>query len=237
VSGALAGRTVVVTGAGGGLGPLVARRLADAGARIVAADVDAARLAPIAAELGLGADRWRADGVDLLDEAATRAWADEVESACGGVDAVLHLVGGWRGGKGIAEADLADWDWLHDGLVRTLQHVSRAFLGALERSGRGRFAIVSSPQAQRPSGTNAAYGAAKAAAEAWTLALAEELGQHGGAANIVVVNAILTPQMREANPEKPYRTFTPAEHIAEALTWLLTDAAERMNGQRLALHG
>ena len=120
-------------------------------------------------------------------------------------------------------------------LVRTVQTATRAFLPHLvERAGR--FAIVSSVQAQRPTGTNAAYASAKAAAEAWTLALADELAASGGTANIVVVNAIVTPQMRADNPDKPYANFTDAAHIAEAIAFLLDEAGSKMNGQRLSLH-
>jgi NAD(P)-dependent dehydrogenase (short-subunit alcohol dehydrogenase family) len=76
----------------------------------------------------------------------------------------------------------------------------------------------------------------KAAAEAWTLTLAAELHEHGATANVVVVNAIVTPQMRAANPENPYRTFTDVGDIADALVYLCSDAAGTMNGQRLRLH-
>ena len=113
--------------------------------------------------------------------------------------------------------------------------MSRAFLPALKRSG-GRFALISSVQAQAPTSTNAAYAAAKAAAEAWTLALADELAGDGGAANILVVHAIVTPQMREADPDKAFKTFTDAADIAAALAFLFGDHAEKMNGQRLSLH-
>ena len=96
--------------------------------------------------------------------------------------------------------------------------------------------MISSTQAQAPSATNAAYGAAKAAAESWTLALADSLAESGATANIVVVNAILTPRMREQNPDKAFQTFTSVEDIAEAVAYLLSDAAAKMNGARLALH-
>jgi NAD(P)-dependent dehydrogenase (short-subunit alcohol dehydrogenase family) len=122
--------------------------------------------------------------------------------------------------------------------VRTVIHSTRAFAEALAAGEHGRFVLVSSSQAQAPSGTNAAYAAAKAAAEAWTLALADTFREAGSAAtaNIVVVNAILTPQMREKSPEKPFKTFTSTEEIAEAIAFTCSDAACRMNGKRLALH-
>jgi NAD(P)-dependent dehydrogenase (short-subunit alcohol dehydrogenase family) len=228
-------RVVAIAGAAGGLGPVVARVLAEGGATLALGERDEQRLAAVVQELGLPEDRVHAQVVDLLDLESARGWAGAVAERFGGVDALVHLVGGWRGGEPIATAPVADDDWLHDLLVRTIQLTSRAFLPALlER--HGRFVLVSSPQAERPSATNAAYGAAKAAAEAWTLALADELGEHGGAANIVRVNAIVTPQMRLDSPEKEFATFTDAEEIAAAIAYLLSPAARKMNGQRLALH-
>ena len=153
-------------------------------------------------------------------------------------DALVHLVGGWKGGDPLATTPLADYELLHDLLVHTVQHATRAFYDALAESPHGRFVLVSSAQAQDPDGTNASYAATKAAAETWTLALADSFraAESAATANIVVVNAILTPQMREDNPDKAYKTFTSAEDIAEAIAFTLSDQASRMNGKRLPLH-
>ena len=129
----------------------------------------------------------------------------------------------------------SDWELLHDLLIRTVQHTTRAFHDALAAAEQGRFVLVSAKQAQAPSNSNAAYAAAKAAAEAWTLALADGFAGTAATANIIVVDAILTPQMREENPDGDFAAFTPAEHIAEAIAFLCSDAAEKMNGQRLPL--
>jgi len=50
------------------------------------------------------------------------------------------------------------------------------------------------------------------------------------------VNAIVTPRMREESPDKEFTTFTDASEIAEAVSYLLSPAARKMNGQRLSLH-
>lgn len=232
----LDGRVIAIAGAGGGLGPVVARRLADLGAILAGTDRHQERLDAVAGDLGLPEDRWDGRAVDLLDPDAARAWADDLAGRFGRVDGLLHLVGGWKGGQPLPEAPLSDYEWLHDLLVRTLQHTSRAFHSHLTASEHGRFVLVSSTQAQRPEGTNAAYGAAKAAAESWTLALAHSFEGTAATANIVVVNAILTPQMREQNPGKDYPSFTPAEDIADALAFVCLDSGRKMNGQRLSLH-
>jgi NAD(P)-dependent dehydrogenase (short-subunit alcohol dehydrogenase family) len=230
----LEGRVLAIAGAGGNLGPTVVRRLARTGAVLSLAGRHQEPLDALAAEVGVEAE---ATVVDLLDVDATHAWADGLAKRHGRVDGLVHLVGGWRGGQPIEEAPLQDWDFLHDLLIRTLEHVTQAFTAHLIASGRGRFVDVSSGQAQAPTHKNAAYAAAKAAAETWTLALAHRFKGTGATANVVVVGSILTPQMREEEPDKDYSTFTPAEEIAEAIAYLCSDAAASMNGQRLTLRG
>jgi NAD(P)-dependent dehydrogenase (short-subunit alcohol dehydrogenase family) len=232
----LEGRVIAIAGAGGGLGPVVAERLAGAGATLAGTDVHQDRPDQIASDLGLSEDRWDGRVVDLLDEEAAREWCAALTERFGRVDGLLHLVGGWRGGEPLHTASLDDWALLHDLLIRTVQHTTRAFHGALVASEHGRFVLVSAEQAQSPTNDNAAYAAAKAAAEAWTLALADGLDGTNATANIIVVNAILTPRMREESPEKSFPTFTPAEHLAEAIAFVCSDASRPMNGQRLSLH-
>ena len=228
-------RVIAIAGIGGGLGPVVAQQLAAAGAVVAGTDRSEDTLDSLAADLGLPPERWDGRAVDLLDEDATRGWCAHLVERFGRVDGLVHLVGGWRGGQPLHEAPLSDWELLHDLLVRTVQHTTRAFHDQLAASDHGRFVLVSAKQAQRPSNTNAAYAAAKAAAEAWTLAFADGFEPGGATANVVVVDAILTPRMREENPDEEYPTFTPAEHLAEAIAFLCSDAAAKMNGQRLAL--
>ncbi|HYF26694.1 MAG TPA: SDR family NAD(P)-dependent oxidoreductase [Baekduia sp.] len=214
---ALEGRRIAVAGAGGTLGPAVVHALAAQGAWVAAADRREDALA------GLPAGDARA--ADLSSDAGARAWAE----AIGDVDGVLHLVGGWKGGQTVEDLDLADLELLEALLFRTVVHTTRAFAPKLKAAGeRGRFALVSSSVVGAPTAGNAAYAATKAAAEAWTLALAAELAESGATANVVVVQALTT---------EPHRSFTHVDDVAAALAFLCSDAAARMNGQRLHLHG
>jgi NAD(P)-dependent dehydrogenase (short-subunit alcohol dehydrogenase family) len=230
----LDGRIIAIAGVGGGLGPVVVERLAEAGATVAGTDRHPEVLERIGAAMP-DEDRWDGRVVDLLDEDATRAWCAALVERFGRVDGLLHLVGGWRGGSPLHVAPLADWDLLHDLLIRTVQHTTRAFHDPLVASEAGRFVLVSAKQAQAPSNTNASYAAAKAAAEAWTLALADGFAGTAATANIIVVDAILTRRMREESPGEEFPTFTPAEHIAAAIEFLCSEAAAEMNGQRLPL--
>lgn len=229
----LTGKVVVVAGAAGAAGPPLVAALAQAGAHVVAVDRSQELLDPVVAAAGPNAV---AAVVDLLDESAVRELAQHVRDKHGHVDGLIHLVGGWRGGAGIVESDLADWAWLHDLLIVTLQHTTRAFHDALRDSG-GRVAIVSTVQAQAPTATNASYAAAKAAAEAWLLAVADSFGDSGAAATIVQVKALLTDQMRADRPDRKFPGYTHVDDLARHLTTLWDTPADRLNGTRESLVG
>lgn len=226
---------LAIAGAAGNVGPTVSRRLANEGAVLALAGRRLEELDALAADFG-GGDVETAS-VDFLDLAATRAWAGALAARRGRVDGLVHLVGGWWPSPPIEEAPLSDWDRFHDLLVRTYQHTTQAFAPHLLAGGRGRIVLVSPAQAQHPTSRNASYAAAKAAAEAWTLAFADRFRGTGSTANIVVVGSIVTPQMREESPERDFAASTRAEDIADAIAYLCSEGASSMNGQRLTLRG
>lgn len=220
-------RVIAVAGAGGPAGRAVVRRLAAGGAVVAAADADPSRLEGLEAEGSV---------VDLLDPDATRAWIDGVVAAHGRLDGLVHLVGGWRGGSRFLDNTVEDAAFLHDLLVRTLQHVTLAFHDDLLASPRSEFVIVSALGASKPTAGNAAYAASKAAAEAWTAALADsftKLQKDSGptaAASTLVVKALVHDAMREASPEKSFDGFTDVADLAAEIVSLWDLDAATANG-------
>lgn len=168
----LAGRAVLVAGATGASGLAATRALLSAGARVFAVGHDPAKLARLGAAAGADGAALRLEECDLADEHAVLDLATRLHGDDARLDGVLHLVGGWRGGGGLAGQTDDDFRALERSLA-ALRHVSRAFDGDLRASPAAREAIVSSAAVARPLAGGANYAAVKAAGEAWARAVAQ----------------------------------------------------------------
>ena len=162
------GKLVLLAGATSASGLAAARVLAGDGARVVAVGRHRAKLAALADAVPDA----RLEVCDLADQAAVGALAERIHATDGRVDGVLHLVGGWRGGGGLAGQTDADYRELESSFT-ALRHVSRAFDEDLRASDAGRLAVVSSTAVARPLAGGANYAAVKAATEAWARAVAQ----------------------------------------------------------------
>lgn len=225
----LSGLVVVVAGAAGDAGAPTVRHLVQAGATVVAAGRDQQRLDAVA-QSASGPGAVVTSVVDLSDDTRAHEWGRHLLAEHGRIDGLLHLVGGWRGGQGIAEADMADWEFLLNGVIRTLQHASRALHDPIKASPRGRLAIVSTTGMERPRAKNAAYLTSKAAAEMWTRSVAHSFKGTDAAATIIRIMALLTPEMRDGDPDKDWSKFTPVDDLADQLVGLFDQPADEVNG-------
>jgi NAD(P)-dependent dehydrogenase (short-subunit alcohol dehydrogenase family) len=160
------GRLVLVAGATSLSGYAVTRTLVAAGARVVAVGHDPGKLGDLSA---LGAT---VEACDLTDEAEVLGLVERVHSGPGRLDGVVHLVGGWRGGGGLAGQTDADFRFLERSLT-ALRHVTRAFNDDLMASEAARTVMVSSTAVDRPLAGGANYAAVKAAGEAWMRAVGQ----------------------------------------------------------------
>nr|WP_231917908.1 SDR family oxidoreductase [Microbacterium pygmaeum] len=183
---------MLIAGATSASGAAAARALIAAGSRVIAVGRDAGRLEHWAATLrpaqgpdaqgprtaaqgpgtAAGAPALVTEVCDLTDESDVALLADRVHDAHGSIDGILHLVGGWRGGGGLAGQTEEDYRFLEQSLT-ALRCVSRAFDADLRASEAGRSAIVSSTAVARPLAGGANYAAVKAASEAWARAVAQ----------------------------------------------------------------
>lgn len=163
----LDGRVVVIAGATSAAGLATARALAGAGASVVAVGRDPEKLTMLSALDGVQVER-----CDVTDPADVAELVRRVHGTEGSVDGLVCLVGGWRGGGGLAGQSEEDYRVLESAFT-ALRVTSRALDEDLRASPAGRLAIVSSTALARPLAGGANYAAVKAASEAWTRAVAQ----------------------------------------------------------------
>ena len=219
----VAGRTVLIAGASSAAGQAVASALTDAGARVIAVGSNAARLTPVRA-----AARYECD---LADAAAVQGLAERVRAEHGPVDGLIHLVGGWRGGGGLAGQTDEDWEFLHTHVLTTLRGTTRAFHADLLASPAGRLAIVSSVSVDKPTPGGANYAAAKAAAETWVRAIGHGFAKAGAT----------TEGAADAGPTAAAAVFVVRAldgleaELATRVVGLWAEPATSVNGARITL--
>lgn len=196
---------ILIAGATSALGHATASALLAAGHHVIAVGSNADRLGLVDASAHVECD--------LTDLEAVRSLAEEV----GELDGLVHLVGGWRGGGGLAGQSDEDWAWLEQRVVGTLRNTTRALAPAVGRSEAGVIAIVSTTGLERPTAGNANYVALKAAAETWLAAVGHELRSTPARTVVKRVKALVSDADRAAQPERDFAGYTDVSALAAEL--------------------
>jgi NAD(P)-dependent dehydrogenase (short-subunit alcohol dehydrogenase family) len=234
-------RTVVVTGAGGGIGRATVMGLLAEGATVVAADVSEDRLRSLCEEAGT--DRLIPVAGDVTDQAVV----DRVVAAAGRVDAVASVAGITDGWLPAAEMDDSTWDLVIDLNVTAPMRLTRAVLPAMLDRGNGALAYVSSEAGLRSSLSGAAYTTSKHALNGFVKSVAYYYGPLGVRANAIAPGGVHTgmdiafrSEYAQARTAAALATATPIvepEVVTRALLWLLSDDSANVNGVVLPTDG
>lgn len=230
-------RVVVITGAYGGLGRLVAHKLAETGSSLVLVGPNADKLAILGSELNLSEERWLTIAADLSQKDTAIKVFEASIAKFGHVEILLNFVGGWIGGKSVPQVDSEDLISMLQQHLWTTFFLSQTFVPHLIENKWGRIIVVSSPSAGNPPANSLPYSVAKSAQEALILTLAEELKGSGVTANILRVRTIDVDNEKKHNPTIKNSNWTTPEEVTAAIQYLCSDQASTVNGARIPLYG
>ena len=238
-----AGKTIIVTGAGSGIGRATATRIAHEGGRVIATDVVAPRLEALREELsGLAVE------TVVGDVSAPETIAAILDAAGDRVDGLANVAGIMDAFLPPSEVDDATWDRVMSVNLTGPMRLTRAVLPLMIAAGEGAIVNVASEAALRGSTAGAAYTSSKHAIAGFTKSVAFFHGPQGIRANAVAPGAVAT------NIEAPMGSAYAAgrigpllqvvvppvaqpEQLAAAITWLLSDDSANVNGALLPSDG
>jgi NAD(P)-dependent dehydrogenase (short-subunit alcohol dehydrogenase family) len=247
----LAGRTAIVTGAGGSIGEAIALALAANGANVVVNDVNEAGGMAVAEKCAALGTRSSFVHGDVSDKEQMEALAKKAEDDYGRIDILVNNAGvnvGPEGRKIISEFGDADWERIVRIDLNGIFYLSKPVSARMIRQGGGRILNISSIVGLVPLRLQSAFAAAKAGVVNLTKAMAIELAEHGIAVNCIAPGSILmegTKALFYADPAKAERLLSHIpmhrpgrpEEIASVAAFLVSDDASYMTGSIVTVDG
>ena len=240
--------SVLITGAGIGIGQATAHAFARAGYHVVVTDVlrDEGRATAAAIVEAGGSAEFQV--MDVTDTAQVNAVVAAVEQSRGALDVVVANAGIARRVP-IGEMTDAQWDQTHEVNLKGVFRVARAALPAMRARGRGAIVALSSISGMQGWAEHAQYNASKSGVIGLVRGLAVEVGPDGVRVNAVVPGLIRTAQslsvehslgpdgLERAKGTIPLRRIGEPEDIADCILFLASDAARYVTGQTIAIDG
>jgi 2-hydroxycyclohexanecarboxyl-CoA dehydrogenase len=246
----LDGKTVIVTGGGGGIGGATCRRLASEGAQVAVFDVRLDAAEKVAAGIRASGGRAQAFVCDITQRASVDAAVEQTGSALGPIDVLINNAG-WDVFKPFTKTDPSEWERLIAINLIGALHMHHAVLPGMVERRRGRIVNVSSDAARVGSSGEAVYAACKGGLVSFSKTLAREHARHGITVNVVCpgpTDTALFADFKNAasNPEKLMQAFErsiPLGRIGQpddlpgAIAFFASDDAAFVTGQVLSVSG
>ena len=223
-------KLVLVTGATGGLGIHVTRAFLDEGASVIGTS-------PRVRQSDFSDAKFTALPATISSYENAKHLIDQVIARFGKLDVLAHTIGGFAGGKSVADTDDATLQLMFDLNLNSLFHILRAAIPTLRKSTSGRIIAVGSRAALEPGAGVGAYSASKAAMVSLVKTVGLENRDAGLTANVILPGTMDTPANRKAMPNSDFSRWVQPSTVASLITWLAGDAGKDVNGAAISVYG
>jgi len=244
------GKTVVVTGGGGGIGGATCRRFAQEGARVAVLDRSLEAAEQVAAQIRDSGGEAAAFACDITDRAAVNAAVTAVEAQLGEIDVLVNNAG-WDVFRPFLKTEPAQWEQLIAINLTGALHMHHAVLPGMAARKRGRIVNIASDAARVGSSGEAVYAACKGGLVSFSKTIAREHARHGITVNVVCPGPTETALFEDykqgaGNPEKLLEAFQRSiplgrigrpDDLPGAVLFFASDDATYVTGQVLSVSG
>ncbi|MBN9586627.1 MAG: SDR family oxidoreductase [Afipia sp.] len=222
------GKVIVITGASGALGKVVAEAARARGAKLAEIDHAASSVPPAPDRLVIG-------GIDLSDAAQASQAIETTAAHFGRLDALINIAGAFAF-ETVADGDPRTWQRLHAINVMTALNASRAAIPHLVNSGAGRIVNIGAMGALQAGAGMGPYAASKAGVHRLTEAMAAEL-KGKVTVNAVMPSTIDTPANRRDMPQADFTKWVTGDELASVILFLASEAASAVTGALIPVNG
>ena len=244
------GKTVALTGGGGGIGGATCKRFACEGAAVAVLDLNLEAAQRVAEAIRAEGGRAEAFQCDIADRASVDAAIAAVESSLGPIDVLVNNAG-WDIFKPFTKTEPAQWDKLIAVNLTGALHMHHAVLPGMASRKAGRIVNIASDAGRVGSSGEAVYAACKGGLISFSKTIAREHARHGITVNVVCPGPTDTPLIRSMADELgsgerfvdaltkaiPMRRLATPDDIAPAVAFLASDDAGFITGQTLSVSG
>jgi NAD(P)-dependent dehydrogenase (short-subunit alcohol dehydrogenase family) len=230
----LADKVAVVTGGTGALGSVVAKRFVKTGAKVVATYRSEKEKTKVQ-EMGAGSIRFVK--ANLTEEADVLALFKTVVDDHGGIDIVVNTVGGYAGGKNVADVTLDEWEKMMAINLRSTFLCTREALKHMKGKSYGRVVNIGAMTGLRPGKGKSAYAISKAGVIILTEIASEECKGTGITVNAIAPSILLTQANIESMPGSDTSKWVALEDVAEVIFFLCSEHAVGVTGTVIRVDG
>ena len=226
----------VVPGGTGSVGRCLVPMLIERGFNVAATYLIPDEATAMEEAVDLDEDRLILRRVDATDAVAVNAFMDEATQAFGPINVMASLVGGWAGGRDVAETDDVRLDRMLDLNLRTAWNTTRAAIPKMSEDW-GRIILMGSKHAVDSPAGQAPYNVAKAGVMALSKSVAIELLDTATTCNALLPSVINTDATRAALPYADYVNWPQPNEIAQVINFIASEESKVVNGAFLPVWG
>jgi NAD(P)-dependent dehydrogenase (short-subunit alcohol dehydrogenase family) len=228
------GKVVLITGGTGALGRAVAQAFGTSNATTVVTYIIEEEREDVKSKIKTIAELVKAD---ITKEDQAKKLVSHVIKTYDRIDVLVNVVGGYLGGKTVAELDETEWDKMMSMNLKSAFLISKHVIPLMLFAKHGKIVHISSRTGLKSDGYDSPYSASKSGLIRLVESISEEVKEHNINVNCILPSTIDTEANRNAMPNSDFSKWVKTEDLANVVLFLCSEEAKLINGAAIPAYG